>query len=212
MIKSKKNGLLLRITLLMSFLFSSVATAQGIVEIRDPLRGVSYYSIELSNDPISELQFVDSFMTGNDSLTIGVSALYFDESKTVDEYILWFHHNGDRKWFSASHDNTLTVNTGDRYKEIDYLHITTSGFNDDASFSEKVEYRLTDEEFLSILESEEVSFELSTALGKITKSLEQEEITGLLRFDAKVRKLHSDSHILHRTGLENLEKSFNKFN
>ncbi|NNE37474.1 MAG: hypothetical protein HKN08_04150 [Gammaproteobacteria bacterium] len=202
MFKRRKNGLLLRTTLLMTFLYSSVITAQGIVEIRDPLRGVSYYSIELSNDPISELQFVDTFMTGNDTMTIGVSALYFDESRAVDEYILWFHHNGDRKWFSVSHDNTLTINAGDTYKDLDYLHITTSGFNDDMSFSEKVEYRLTAEEFLSILESEKVSFELSTALGKITKSLGQDEITGLLRFDAKVRRLHSESHILHRTSSE----------
>ena len=212
MFKTKTNGMLFKIMMLATFLYSSVVTAQGVVEIRDPLRGVSYYSIELSNDPISELQFVDNYMAGNDEITTGISALYFDESKTVNEYILWFHHNGDRKWLSASFDNTLTVSTGDRYKEIDYLHITTSGGSDESGFSEKVEFRLTAEEFLSILDSDNVSFELSTALGTVIKPLGQEEITALLKFDAKVRKLHSESHVLHRTSLGIQGEEFDNIN
>ena len=197
MIARTGNNFMRLIVLFFVISFTSVSYAQNVIEIRDPLRGVSYYSVELSTDPLNELQFVENLFPENESITIGISALFFDESRAVDEYILWFHHDGERKWFSASQEYPLTIHVGDYDKVVDYLHITTSGMNQDAFFSEKLEFKLTAEEFLSIVDSDSVSFELTTALGNITKTLNKDEITALLRFDAKVRKLHSESHEAH---------------
>ncbi len=207
-----KNSMTLTTTILTTILFSSVASAQGVIEIRDPLRGVSYYSVEVSSDPLNELHFIDDRFPQDDSLTIGISALFFDESKTVDEYIVWFHHDGERKWFSTTHNNDLTVHVGETDKIFDYLHLTTSGTNEGVIFSEKIEFKLTAEEFLSILDADSVGFELSTALGRITKNLNQDELTALLKFDAKVRKLHSESYSIHSTSMEIEHNRFENFN
>ena len=61
--------------------------AQVTTESRDPNRGVTVFSQEVSADKVRELNFDRGLFSEDDEMAIGVSALFFDESSTVSDYV-----------------------------------------------------------------------------------------------------------------------------
>lgn len=168
------------------------AVSQGLIEIRDPLRGVTFYSIQISSDPMNKLQTRDNLFTEQDRMTLGISALFFDESKTVDEFVLWFHHEGPRSRFSTAASNPLTIRFSDMDAQPRLLHITNSGQAENSGMlTEKLEFTLSAQEFLPIMDSDSVSLELATAVGTIVKTLGYADIDAIRQFDTRVRKRHT---------------------
>jgi uncharacterized protein YejL (UPF0352 family) len=166
--------------------------SQGMIDIRDTLRGVTFHSIEISNDSVNGLQPRDNLFPDDDRLKIGISALFFDDSTQVDEYILWFHHDGARQWFITSQENPLTIRYNEQNSTPELLHVSISNqANESRYFAEKLEFIVSEKQFQTILDSESVSLQLTTALGNIVKNLSVDEMTALQRFDARVRKVHS---------------------
>ena len=74
--------------LVLMVLMPRQAESQVATEMRDPLRGVTFYSLQISTDPMTALQTRGGLFAQSDLMTLGLSAFFFDESDTVDEYVL----------------------------------------------------------------------------------------------------------------------------
>ena len=97
-----KDSLLRAAALLaLTILSSPQAAAQAATEFRDPARGVTFYSKQVSVEKIQNLQTKGGLFGDTDQVAIGVSAFFFDESEFVDDFVLWMRHDGPRRWIAA---------------------------------------------------------------------------------------------------------------
>ena len=169
------------------------ANAQAFTEIRDPLRGVTLYSAQISSDPTTSLQAAGSVFSSSDRMTLGFSAFFFDESDAVDEYVMWLRHDGPRRWFASERERPLKLYIDDEELELALQHSTrpaseaTSG-----PLVEKKEFVLTPDMFESLLTADEVSVELVTSLGVVVKELNDGEQAAISRFKEIVLRRHSE--------------------
>lgn len=190
-IRNAKTSLCVLLTI--GLTFSESVDAQATSEIRDPLRGLTFYSIQVSTDNTSDIQTVGSRFTETDRVTLGLSALFFDESDTVDDFVLWLRHNGPRRWFVGSIASPLLIHVDDDTYEYLPLHASSP---DEASgvvpLVEKLEFSVSPSTVRAIARAGVVRLELQTLLGGIDKQLrdgEQESIAGFLR---SARERHNE--------------------
>ncbi len=169
------------------------ADAQAFTEIRDPLRGVTLYSAQISSDPLTSLQVEGSVFSSSDQMTLGFSAFFFDESDSVDEYVLWLRHDGPRRWFSSSQERPLKLFLDELTLALAPQHNTQSGTQATSGpLVEKKEFELVPNDFRALLAASEITIELTTSLGVVEKVLSETERAAIARFDEIVRRRHSE--------------------
>lgn len=169
------------------------ADAQAFTEFRDPLRGVTFYSVQIKTDPMMELQHEGSQFSQSDQMTLGLSAFFFDESDTIDEYVLWLRHDGPRRWFTGSRLHPLDLIVDDVVSTPPPLHTLRSEEERAGPFIEKLEFALTPGAFSELLGAETVTLHLNTLLGSLDKTLTADEMEVMQRFRIRVMSAHEDA-------------------
>ena len=171
------------------------AEAQAFTEFRDPLRGVTFYSVQITTDPLIELQHDGSQFSQNDQMTLGLSAFFFDESDTIDEYVLWLRHDGPRRWFTGSRLYPLDLIIDDVITTPAPLHTLRSEEERAGPFIEKLEFALTPDAFGELLGAGTVTLHLNTLLGSLDKTLSDDEKRAMQRFRIRVMTAHEDARV-----------------
>jgi hypothetical protein len=182
-------------------MLSGKALSNAIVDLHDPLRGITFYSIQLSTDDLRDLEVGPGRFSDKDLMTMGVSALIFDENSQPNEYILWLRHDGPARWLVDVRMSPIRL-VGDTETLAPLpLHILRQEQGKDSGpFVEKLEFALRPEEFDMLLQSESVVVQLSTLLGAIEKTLSDEELAAIRTFKADAIGRHKQS----RSGLASL--------
>ncbi len=169
------------------------AEAQSSTEFRDPIRGVTFYSMHVSTDSLTALQMEGSGFSSADRMTLGFSAFFFDESDTVDEYVLWLRHDGPRRWLAADLQRPLTLDLdGVVTVHAPFHMLRPSGSSDSDLFVEKMEFALDPESFQSLLDADAVALELKTLLGTVEKRLSAAERGAIRSFHERVGSRHAE--------------------
>lgn len=159
------------------------AEPQVVSQIHDPLRGVTFYSMQISTEPLTTLQPKGGLFAETDLMTLGLSAILFDESSAVREYVLWLRHNGPRRWFISTIERPLTLSIDGQSRQPVSLHTTRpDNVATGGQFVEILEFAISEPEFESILEADVVSIQLQTALSKVEKSLNESELSAIRRY------------------------------
>lgn len=178
-----------------AFCLPRQADAQAFTEFRDPLRGVTFYSVQISTDRMQDLQHEGSRFASNDEVTLGLSAFFFDESDVIDDYVLWLRHDGPRRWFTGSKMRPLDIVVDGDISSPAPLHTLRSDAEEVGPFIEKLEFTLHPLELEKLLSAEDISLELHTLLGSLEKTLNDDEIEAIRSFRERVMALHGEIRV-----------------
>ena len=191
MLFRKRQAFSVSAAAILSCLFALDVGAQAVTEVRDPLRGLTFYSAQISTDPITAVQTEGSRFSRTDQVTLGLSALFFDESDSVDEYVLWLRHDGPRRWFVGSDDTPLRINLDGSSTDYSPLHRSGTGETSGATpLIEKLEFSISPEALREIIGADSVTIELQTLLGQVVKTLTLAEHGAISRFAGNVHTRH----------------------
>jgi len=150
-------------------------------EIRDPVRGVSFDSIEISAQMINSTEVIEGTFGDSDSLVIGMSALSFDESDGVDEYILWLRHEG-RRWLRFDIDQPVSFEVDGLELPLEQLRASQPFVGTASRMFEKVEFRLDEATIDRLVKGDEISITLRSDSGVVQKTLGTDEIERIREF------------------------------
>lgn len=178
-----RKSVVLTLTALFATSIFGVASASPTprTEIRDPVRGVSFNSIEISDQKINSLNVVEGTFGDTDSLVVGMSALSFDESDGVDEYILWLRHEG-RSWLQFDIAQPVSFEVDGLELPLEQLRASQPFVGTASRMYEKVEFRL-DEASIDRMElGQEISITLRSDSGVVEKTLVKEDIDRIREF------------------------------
>ena len=183
----KPKQLTMSLTALSATLMLNVASANMVprTEIRDPVRGVSFNSIEVSAQAINSLEVIEGTFGGADSLVVGISALSFDESEGVDEYILWLRHEG-RTWLRFDIDQPVSFGVDGQALALEQLRASQTFVGASSRMFEKVEFRLNEAAFEQLVQGNEINITLRSDSGIVEKTLTEEEIDRIREFRASL--------------------------
>jgi hypothetical protein len=186
-IDMKPKQLTMSLTALSATLMLNVASANMVprTEIRDPVRGVSFNSIEVSAQAINSLEVIEGTFGGADSLVVGISALSFDESEGVDEYILWLRHEG-RTWLRFDIDQPVSFGVDGQALALEQLRASQTFVGASSRMFEKVEFRLNEAAFEQLVQGNEINITLRSDSGIVEKTLTEEEIDRIREFRASL--------------------------
>jgi hypothetical protein len=152
-------------------------------EIRDPVRGVSFYSIEISEKKVNSLEVIEGSFGDTDSLVVGISALKLDGSEAVDEYIFWLRHEG-RLWHQFDIDQPAVFEVDGQKLNLEQLRASQPWVGASSRMFEKVEFRLDQAAFDRLVLGNEITITLRSENGLIEKTLTIREIERLREFRA----------------------------
>lgn len=181
---------------------TGVIRAETIVDVRDPLRGITFYSVQLSSDNLVELQIGPGRFSSDDVMTLGISALMFDENSRPDEYVLWLRHDGPARWLTDVTTPPLKIAGVAEPLTPTPLHVLRQDQGKDAGpFVEKLEFALTPEQFEEMLAADSLTLQLATLLGTVEKVLSEAERAAMQSFQQDAVQRHQRA----RTGLAALQ-------
>jgi len=182
----------------LSVLAATTVRAQS-TEVRDPVRGVTYYSTQISMDAKTELQERGGLFSESDLMTLGLSAFFFDESESVEEYVLWIRHDGPRRWFVGDIERPLQIRLDDRTIDPAPFHRSRAADSGNASpLVEKLEFALHPEGIAAIAQAAEASIVVTTLLGSVVKQLGPAEQAAIRQFAESVQRRHSETQATAR--------------
>lgn len=164
-----------------SILGAASANSLPRTEVRDPVRGVSFNSIEVSQQTINSLEVIEGTFGDTDSLVVGMSALSFDESEGVDEYILWLRHEG-RTWLRFDVDQPVSFKVDGQRLALEQIRASQPFVGSSNRMFEKVEFRVNEAAFEQLLKGDEISITLRSDSGTVEKTLTKEEIDRIRLF------------------------------
>lgn len=175
----------LSLTALFATSLLGVASANSLprTEIRDPVRGVWFNSIEVSAQMINSLEVIEGTFGDTDSLVVGMSALSFDESDGVDEFILWLRHEG-RTWLRFDIDQPVSFKVDGQELALEQLRASQPFVGTSSRMFEKVEFRLDKASLEQLVQGDEINITLRSDSGIVEKTLTKEEIDRIRDFRA----------------------------
>lgn len=180
MIAPRVAALILNLALLMPI--AATGETQGTrIEVRDPLRGVSFQTVQLSDVPLSVLDTVEGGFPDSGRLVVGLSALLSEGSATADEYILWLRHEG-RQWLSLPSEQPVQLEVDGRNMELFALREPQAFVGPDSQFIEKLEYRLEASALERLADSRSILIRLRANDGVVEKRLSADEIELVRQF------------------------------
>ena len=167
------------------FSLASVSQETAITEVHDAVRGVTFYSVQLSEESVDEWTLVSGEFAESDRVRLGLSALVLDEVDSIEEYIFWVRHEG-RRWLSFfdSGDSVTFLSNG-QHLELEPLR-KPQPFVQAGSLVEKLEFKLGADDLRALLENSDAILTVKTATGVIEKRLNMEELTSMARLKNRV--------------------------
>ena len=170
------------------------ANATPRTEIRDPVRGVSFESVEISEQPVNSLLVIEGTFGDTDSLVVGLSAMSFDGSQGVDEYILWLRHEG-RQWLQFDVEQPVTFEVDGKRLVLEQLRASQPFVGASSRMFEKIEFRLDELAFKRLLDGSNVNITLRSDTGTVEKTLRADEIEKIREFQASVSERLAASNL-----------------
>lgn len=165
--------------------FVGAASAQMRSEMRDPVRGVSFHSIEISTQPINALDVVAGSFADADRLSIGLSAMIFDGASEVDSWILWIRHEG-RRWLDYDRIMPVNIVANGSALDIESLRSPQPFVGEAGLRYEKLEFQLDAETLRLLVDAKNIVIELRTDNGDVDKHLSRNETERLREFVASI--------------------------
>lgn len=189
---NRSNRSLVAVLLAPALLFAGGGHA-ATTEVRDEVRGATFYSAEISSDQKTSLQTRGGRFSSSDVMTLGLSAFFFDESETVDDYVIWMRHDGPRRWFVGSIERPVVIRFDGNVIQPEPLHRSAlADESNDTPLIEKLEFTLLPADLNAISSSQQVVIEVTTLLGTVTKTLSAEEISAISEFATEARERHDE--------------------
>jgi hypothetical protein len=181
----KRKLIVLTVTALLATSIFGVVSANSLprTEIRDPVRGVSFYSVEISEKKVNSLEVIEGSFGDTDSLVVGISALKFDGSDAVDEYIFWLRHEG-RLWHKFDVDQPAVFEIDGQKLSLEQLRASQPWVGASSRMFEKVEFRLDEAAFDRLVLGDEITITLRSDNGLIEKTLTTRELERIRDFRA----------------------------
>ncbi len=141
---------------------------EALSELHDPMRGLSFYTMQLESEPLISIQTQGSRFSPTDRMTVGLSALVFDEENTVNEYVLWLRHDGPKQWFVGSIEQPLTIQLADRRLTPVPVHVARGSDRGKLDpYIEKLEFALSPALVKILLAEPSIVLRLDTQLGQL---------------------------------------------
>jgi hypothetical protein len=181
----KRKIIALASTAIVAVVMTSLASANPMprTEIRDPVRGVSFNSIEISDKRVNVLNVIEGTFGDTDSLVTGISVLTFDGSPEAKEYILWLRHEG-RRWLQFDFEQPVEFQVDGQVLLLEQLRASQPFVGNSSRMLEKIEFRLDDAALDRMLQGGMVSITLRSDSGTVEKTLSAEEIDRIREFRA----------------------------
>ena len=164
-----------------AYLAPLTASAQVRTELRDPVRGVSFHSVELSEMPINALEVIEGSFPDSDQLAIGLSAMHLDGRDAIDEYVLWIRHQG-RRWLDFAVEDPVVFTIDNQPLALSQLRASQPFVGETGRLFEKIEFSLSDEQLSRILSGDITVITLSSDNGTVQKRLNAQELVYLREF------------------------------
>lgn len=175
-------------TLLLSASLLAGATAMAAVprtEARDPVRGVSFHSVEIKNAAIRSLRVIEGDFSDADRLAVGLSALVFDGRDGVEEYILWLRHEG-RRWLDFSAGDPVSIEVAGEPLQIEPLRALQPFVGPSSRLFEKIEFRLDPAILDRLTDGSDVRIRLRSGNGTVEAALSAQDIEEIRTFRASL--------------------------
>ena len=167
------------------FMLPSFAQRTAITEVHDDIRGVTFYSVQISDDAVNEWPLVSGEFAESDRVRLGLSALVLDEVASVEEFVFWIRHEG-RRWLSPFNpQNAVTFLIDGESIELEPLR-TPQPFVQTGSLVEKIEFNLKADDLSALLQGDRVTVVVRTANGTIQKDFDATEVMSLARLKERV--------------------------
>lgn len=170
-------------------LFVSKANAQPFTQIHDPVRGVSFFSQEINSTDFGDLaQGTESF-DQTEAMTLGVSALLFEQTGEIKGYTIWLRREGPRKWISQNYRTNMTLMINGTPIELEATRTNSRSLKMvERQYTEKLDIVLPTSQFLEMLSANEVTLQVNTMLGSFSRSIADDEIRRLDDFYQDVKE------------------------
>ena len=162
--------------------------AQASTVVRDELRGVTFHSIEISRDDLRTLQVGPGVFSEQDQMTLGLSALIFDENLMFIEYVLWVRHDG-RRWLTSNGNRAVTITIDGERLEPEIIHTPHADSAITSLFAEQLELRLTANQIQQLINGRTVVLGIVTSTGVVEKTLTGDETERIRRFVVRVEPI-----------------------
>jgi hypothetical protein len=156
-------------------------------EARDPVRGVSFHSIQISDVAIRSLRVIEGDFSAADRLAVGLSALVFDGSDGVEEYIFWLRHEG-RRWLDFGAGDPVSIEVADEPLGIEPLRALQPFVGPSSRLFEKIEFRLDETVLDRLTDGSEVRIRLRSGNGTVEAVLSAQDIEEIRAFRASLAR------------------------
>ena len=147
----------------------------------DAVRGVTFHSVEISNDSVEDLNVLDGTFSSGDRLVVGLSTMLFDGSDEISSYIVWIRHEG-RRWLDYGLNDPVSIVADGWEVPLESLRSPQPLVGDGARMIEKHEFLVDSAHFDRLLAGEEITVRLHSDTGVIDKTLTGDEIRQLRQF------------------------------
>ena len=173
------------LTFLAASLVPDGVLAQVRTELRDPIRGVSFHSIEIQDSSVNALDVIDGSFSDSDRLVVGLSAMTFDGTDTVDSYVLWIRHEG-RRWLDFEFQAPIDVSVDGDSLALEQLRASQPFVGPAARLFEKIELQLSAANLLRIVGSSDAVITLRSGSGIVSKQLSEDELANMRKFSEQI--------------------------
>ena len=173
------------LTLMAANLVPDDAFAQVRTELRDPIRGVSFHSVEIDDSSLAVLDVVEGNFSDSDRLVVGLSAMAFDGSDAVDGYVLWIRHEA-RLWPEFALENPVDVVVDGEILRLEQLRATQPFVGAAGRLFEKIEFELSETDLMRLVASSDPVITLRTGSGIVRKHLNEEELANMRLFAEEI--------------------------
>lgn len=173
-------------TLLAASALPASAFAQVRTELRDPMRGVSFHSVEIDDSALNALDVIDGRFSEADRLVVGLSAMTFDGSDTVESYVLWIRHEG-RRWLDFELGNPVEITIDGESLALERLRAAQPFVGPSGRLFEKIEFALSEADLERMAASRDVAIVLRSGNGIVRKQLTADELAYLRTFGEQIR-------------------------
>jgi hypothetical protein len=147
----------------------------------DDVRGVTFHSIEISDDEINDLEVLDGTFSPSDRLVVGLSAMLFDGSGKISNHIVWIRHEG-RKWLDYGLMSPVEIVADGWSVPIEALRSPQSFIGAGGRMIEKLEFLVDSAHFDRLVSADEITVLVRSETGNIDKVLSEQEVQLMREF------------------------------
>jgi hypothetical protein len=147
----------------------------------DTARGVTFHSIEVSDDRIHDLEVLDGTFSSGDRLVVGLSTMVFDGSGEISSHIFWIRHEG-RRWLDYGGATPVAIIADDREVPLESLRSPQPFVGTGGGMIEKLEFLVDSANLERLLSADRITVQLRSETGDIDKTLSSHEIQQLREF------------------------------